>query len=332
MRLGHRLVTAARLVRSLEYFRTLIDRHPSPGALTLQLTAAFEVVEVMPPRHRDAQPLLVTGYYQPLFAGSLVRKPPFIHPLYGIPPDLALRHRTGGGKAEPGRLTNGQFLPYWSRAEIENQDRAQGCELVYLADPLDAFLVHVQGSALIRLRDGSIRAIHYAMKNGHPYRSIGRYLVKSGKIPAGNVNLDTIRGYLASHPGETRAILQHNPSFIFFRWQNRRDAVGSLGRPLTAGRSVAADRAWMPAGGLGFLETTLPAAGDQAARPLRRFVLVQDAGSAIRGPTRLDLFVGAGRAAGEMAGRMKQPGRILFLLLRPQFTTPSLVNDPDALL
>jgi len=313
--LGKEQIPVRHMLQTLEFFRELMDQHPSPSLLSRQIRHYFDLL----PGPGRADALLVTGYYRPLYEGRLTRSPPYIHPLYAVPSDLARKKSPGTNTVEIGRLAGAHFLPYWTRKEIETQGKAQGRELVYLRDPFQAFLVHVQGSALIRLGDGSVRTIHYAMKNGHPYRSIGRYLVKTGRIPAAGADLAAIRSYLRQHPDQITEILHHNPSFIFFSWQKDNAVMGSLNRALTPGRSVAADHRWLPAGGLAFLRTRPTRRPGRSDPALHRFVLIQDSGSAIRGPERLDLYLGTGDEAGAAAGRMKDSGQLVFPLLKKEF-------------
>jgi membrane-bound lytic murein transglycosylase A len=309
------------LIRSLLFFRSLLRSNPSPKLLSLEIKTYFDLYKATAPGQADNQDnVLVTGYYQPVFAGSLVKKEPYLYPLYGIPDNIVLR-RNQDNIMEIGRLQGGKFLPYWSRRAIEQHGHGKGFELVYLKDPFDAFLLHIQGSGLIRLRDGCLRSIHYAMKNGRAYRSIGKFMIQTGRIKKENMGLAAIRQYLASHPEEREEILQHNPSFIFFRWSESSKAIGNLGRPLTAHRSIAVDQRLYPAGGLALLTSNKPVPDTEAIRfiAFSRFVLAQDTGSAIRGPGRVDLFWGTGPDAGRAAGRMKEKGELYFLLLKKKF-------------
>jgi membrane-bound lytic murein transglycosylase A len=312
--------TTSRLVRSLVFFRHLMTSHPSPKLLALEISTYFDIYQASgnDPAHR----MLVTGYYQPLFEGSLIRKAPFLYPLYAIPSDLALRRSaSGSGAKQIGRLVRSSFKKYWTRGEIENLNIAGGNELLYLKSPIDAFLLHIQGSGLIRLRDGRIKGIHYAMKNGRRYKSIGKYMVKTGRMNLEEASISTIVKYLTNHPEEMKEILHHNESFIFFEWTSTRGAMGNLNRTLTAGRSIAVDQHCFPAGALAFLRSRKPIPDGDVINwePLRRFVLVQDTGSAIRGPGRVDLFWGSGQQAGLSAGTMKEDGTLYFLLLKKQF-------------
>ncbi|MDH3393537.1 MAG: MltA domain-containing protein, partial [Desulfobulbaceae bacterium] len=217
------------------------------------------------------------------------------------------------------RMRNGKVVPYWSRREIERSAKLKGLELVYLADPMDCFTLHVQGSGRIRLPDGTVRRVHFAAKNGRPYRSIGRLLVDEGKMSLEEVTMPSIRAYLAAHPKEVARVLQHNDSFIFFRWGGKaKTPAGSLGEPLTAGRSVALDQSRYPAAALGYLLSEKPLVNRSGQitgwLPMSRYILNQDSGSAIKGARRLDLFWGGDRYAEIAAGNMKHPGQLYFLI------------------
>ncbi|MCL7489573.1 MAG: MltA domain-containing protein [Desulfobulbaceae bacterium] len=318
--LGNQTFPLNRLTRSLELFQDILAANPSPAELDRLVRQHYDIFQATGSRgFNPGRRMLVTGYFQPVFAGSLSRKAPFLYPLYSVPDDL-VRSRGPEGKGQSfKRLANGRTIQYWNRREIERDNRAAGHELVWLKDPFDAFVLHVQGSGLIRLRDGTVRGVHYAAKNGHPYRSIGKHMVETGRIPLETASLETIQDYIAAHPEERDEILHHNPSFIFFDWTDTHGAIGNLGEELTAGRSIAVDQSCFPAGGLAFLQTRKPTRVENrgvAWKPLHRFVVVQDTGSAIRGPGRVDLFWGAGSEAGFEAGQMKEKGTLYFLVIK----------------
>jgi membrane-bound lytic murein transglycosylase A len=310
----------SRLTVSLEFFRQLLTDVSSRVTLHYLLKQHFDLYQAdgvggYNPEHR----MLVTGYYQPVFSGSLARDDLYRYPVYSVPGDLVVQYAIDSGQPAIGRFQQNRFTAYWSRKEIEENNRLAGYELVYLKDPLDAYFLHIQGSGIIELPDGSQRAIAFAMRNGHPYRSIGKYLVKKNKLSPQEVNLESIRAYIDQHPEERDEILHHNPSFIFFRWSETMEAVGNLGIPLTPLRSVAADQSIFPAGGLALLGTRMPVViGDQIHRwkPYYRFILIQDSGSAIKGPGRVDIFWGRGDRAGLAAGHMKESGKLYLLLLK----------------
>ena len=315
----------ARLKKTLTVFLELIRSKPDAAQLNRALQENFLVYRIVTPasatslpvqQTNGSKPLLLTGYYQPVFKGSLQKKPPYIYPLYSVPETLAPQKTAAGTVI--GRWEEGRLRPFWSRKEIEQGNLLAGGELVWLQDPFDAFLVHIQGSALIQLReDQSVRALRFAAKSGRPYTSIGAYLVKEGKMRLEEVSMEGLRRYLEAHPHEREHILQQNESYIFFAWDKAGQVYGSLNRALTPGRSVAADQKLYPPGMIAFVRSSIPQVeqGKLAGRlPLTRFVTVQDSGSAIQGLHRLDLFCGTGEAAGLVAGEMKERGE-LFLLL-----------------
>jgi membrane-bound lytic murein transglycosylase A len=229
-----------------------------------------------------------TGYYLPRVAGSRRAQPGYAVPLYRKPPDPAA----------------------FSRAEIDAGALAgRGLELVWLASPIDAFFVSVQGSAEIALPDGKGMRIGVAATNGRGYVAIGRILIERGEIPAEQMSLQTLRAWLLAHPSEAQALMEQNPRYVFFRELPGADTIGSQGAPLTPGRSLAVDPAFLPLGAPIYVETT-----DGQGNGMHRLMVAQDTGGAIKGPLRADVYWGGGPEAEALAGPMKSPGR-LFLLL-----------------
>lgn len=264
---------------------------------------------------------LITGYYEPLLHGSLERSERYRYPLHSPPEDLLTIDLESFG-VEPdnarlrGRLRGRTVEPYPSRAELAaSPDTLAGTELLWVDDPLDAFFLHVQGSGRVTLPDGRAVALRYADHNGHPYRSIGRRLVETGEMALENVNLFTIRSWLRAHPGESQALLNHNPRYIFFRLEPgpSGNPEGALNVPLTPGRSLAVDRDKIPLGVPVWLSTSMPGT---PGVPLNRLMMAQDTGSAIRGWHRADVFWGLGEDAERKAGLMKEKGRLYVLLPR----------------
>lgn len=306
------------LIESLLAFQRIIAEKPSAKALTAILKKGFTLCQAAG-RGSDRR-VFLTGYFEPLFKASLTRTATYRYPLYRKPPDLvSLPGGKGRGK-QTGRMENSSLVPYFTRGEIEKGQLLAGQELVYLADPVEAFILHVQGSGRIQLADGSLRRVQFAAKNGREYRSIGRLLVEKGVMRREEATMPRIVRYLKEHPEEQEAVLHYNDSFVFFRWGDAAaiGPLGCLGEPLTPGRSVALDQNCFPPGGLAFLTTRKPkvdAAGEIVGwEPLGRFVVNQDSGSAITGPGRLDLFWGAGSYAEAAAGNMKHPGKLYFLV------------------
>jgi len=311
-------VPVQRLIDSLLHLQRFLPASPSPAALDREIRRAYEVIRINSEPDGTPKRMLITGYYQPVFTGRLDRQPPYIHPLHRVPPDLLVR-QTNGRKQVLGRRAQGKIVPYWTRRQIEQGNLLPGQELVWLKDPFDAFVLHVQGSGIVHLADGSRRGVHYAINNGHPYRSIGKYLVDTGRMRLADVTMDSIRRYIEAHPEERESILHHNDSYIFFEWSRPGPAIGSLGQELTPGRSIAVDRQCYPPGGLVYVDSRRPIMVDGQVRewqPLRRLTTVQDSGSGLAGPGRIDIFWGTGDQAGMEAGQMKEGGAAYLLLLK----------------
>lgn len=268
---------------------------------------------------------LITGYYEPLIKGSRTRSAQTPWPIHAPPDDMltidlasvypelkALRLR--------GRLVGNKVVPYWTRAELEqHRDRVPAKVLFWASDPIDLFFLQVQGSGRIELPDGSHVRIGYADQNGHPYQSIGRWLVAESELALEQASMEGIKQWARDHPARLAELLNSNPGYVFFRElpQHGSGPIGALGVPLSEGRSIAIDPAHIPLGAPVFLSTTSPLT-DQA---LNRLMLAQDTGGAIKGPVRADFFWGFGAKAGALAGKMRQSGRLWVLL--PKGVTPN---------
>jgi len=215
-----------------------------------------------------------------------------------------------------GRLSGRSVVPYSTRAEIARAPFA-GKELLWVNDPVEAFFLEVQGSGRVQLDTGETVRVAYADQNGHPYKAIGRWLVEQGELTAEQVTAQGIRAWIVANPARRQELFNVNPSYIFFREEKLPDASlgpkGALGVPLTPGRSVAIDPSFIPLGAPLFLATT--EAGSEL--PMRRLMMAQDTGGAIRGAVRADFFYGFGPDAVDRAGKMKQRGQIWVLLPRP---------------
>lgn len=271
---------------------------------------------------------LVTGYYEPFLRGSRSRLAPFLYPLYGPPDDLLTIDLSATnpelrGMRLRGRVDGRRVVPYYTRAEIaRGAAPVTGKEILWVDDPIEAFFLQVQGSGRIQLPSGEMLRLGYADQNGHPFQSIGRFLVERGELKLGEASMQSIKAWAAANPQRVQELLDQNPSFVFFRELPLADPasgpVGAFGVALTAGRSIAVDQRYVPLGAPVFLATTFPA----STAPLTRLVLAQDAGGAIRNPVRADFFWGSGAEAGAQAGRMRQQGRMWVLL--PKGMKPSV--------
>lgn len=262
---------------------------------------------------------LITGYYEPLLHGARKKGGVFQTPLYKVPDDLITVDLAGvypelKGMRLRGRLVGKKVVPYSSRAEIEAAD-APGKELLWVDDPVEAFFLQVQGSGRVELTDTreTVR-VAYADQNGHPYKSIGRYLVDKGELTFEQASAQGIKAWIAAHPTREQELFNANPSYVFFKEERLPDPrvgpKGALGVALTPQRSVAIDASQLPLGAPLFLATTQP----NSEIPMQRLVMAQDTGGAIRGAIRVDFFFGFGADASENAGRMKQRGSVWVLL------------------
>ncbi|MDR0717955.1 MAG: murein transglycosylase A [Azoarcus sp.] len=277
----------------------------------------------------DGEQGLVTGYYEPLIRGSRQRSSATPWPILA-PPDDMLTIDLAGAHPElksmrlRGRLAGNKVVPYWTRGELsERQDKLPARALLWAADPIDLFFLQVQGSGQVELPDGGRVRIGYADQNGHPYRSIGRWLVKQGELSAERASMEGIRQWVRRNPRRLGELLNSNPSYVFFRELPPGDGgpIGALGVPLHAGRSIAVDPAHIPLGAPVFLASTWPL----SQKPLERLVMAQDTGSAIKGAVRADFFWGFGPEAGAQAGKMRQQGRMWVLL--PNAVTAEEIAD-----
>ena len=265
-----------------------------------------------------AEPGLLTSYFQPVLRGSRSPSPAFPIPVYRRPADLKPlppRHALTADGLTAARDALGRFQPYFTRAEIDAGALAgRGLEILYLADAIEAFIMHVQGSGLVELDDGTVARLTFDGKNGHPYTSVARCLIERGHLTAEDAHLEGMVSWLRAHPTPA-ALLQENKSYIFFNEMDSAEAgpKGSLGAQLYRGRSLAADPLyhtlgipiWVSAPELGF-----------DGLPFRRLVVAQDTGSAIKGAQRGDIFAGTGSDAGHVAGRVRH--KCEFIVLQPR--------------
>ena len=242
----------------------------------------------------DADPLF-TGYFEPELVGSRKADGRFRYPLYRLPPDAP------------------EGTPWLTREEIETSGvlDGRGLEIVWLEDPVDKFFLQIQGSGRVSLAEGGALRVGYGGKNGHEYRSIGQELVRRGVFEEHQVSAQVIRSWVRQNPEEGTALLRHNPAYVFFREVSRVPAekgpLGAMNRSVTAGRSLAVDPDFVPLGAPVWMEK-------EGQVPMRRLMIAQDTGSAIKGAQRGDIFFGTGETAGREAGRIRDPGRMVVLL------------------
>ena len=274
---------------------------------------------------RDGSGFL-TGYYEPELDASPLPDGPFVVPLLGPPDDLVTIEPGNRPSGLPDTFSHARRLPDGSLGE--QPDRAaigagalagRARPVAFLADPVDAFFVHVQGSARLRMPDGSVVRVGYAGKTGHPYTAIGRVLVDRGAMRLEDVTADAIRAWLKANPDAAAEVMNANRSYVFFRLKPDADPalgpIAAAGAPLTPLASIAVDRGHVPYGTPILIAGELPIADPDADAPFRTLAIAQDTGSAIVGPARGDLFVGSGDAAGLVAGRIRP--RVEMIRLEP---------------
>lgn len=284
--------------------------------------AAFSLFSIIAPDNSAEG--LVTGYYEPILAGSRTRTELYRFPVFGVPDDLVVVDLAGlypelRNFRLRGRIEGRRLVPYWSRAEIDARSRAPGNGgggapgapvLAWVQDPIELFFLQIQGSGQIETGSGERIRLGYADQNGHPYRSIGRYLVERGELALDQASMQGIKAWATAHPAKLQEALNFNASYVFFHVpEGAQGPIGALGAPLTPGYSIAVDPRFVPLGAPVFLATTMPL----SAQPLERLAVAQDTGGAIRGALRADFFWGTGDAAGALAGRMRQKGRMWLL-------------------
>jgi len=262
---------------------------------------------------------LFTGYYEAELRGAWRRSDRYTVPLHARPKDLVdvdlgRFSEEWRGRRIVGQLKGGRLEPYPARARIGSEAMTGDLPvLMWVDDAADAFVLHIQGSGRVRLADDTEVRVGYAANNGHPFVSIGRKMLDRGLITPANASMGAIRAWIRANPKAAGALIDEYPRYIFFRVVQGAGPVGAQGVALTAGRSLAVDPAYVPLGAPLWLDTSHPGAPD---KPLRRLVVAQDIGGAIKGAVRGDLFWGTGEAAFAEAGRMKQKGRYFLLLPR----------------
>ncbi len=319
---GKERVAASRVADSLRAFGRLVRERP--GAWEPEVRKRFEAWRST--GEDGAGRMLFTGYYAPLFPGSLAPSPEYPVPLYRRPPDLVtldlgLFKKDLAGQDLNGLWNGKTLVPYPTREEIDAGGRlaGRGLEIAWVKSPADALFLQVQGSGRLRLPDGGTVSVLYDGRNGRAYTPVGRVLIREGLVPREKMSMQAIREYLTTHPGDAARVMYTDQSYVFFRLAHE-PPQGCTGAALTPGRSVAVDRRLFPMGALAWITSQKPAMAPDGSiaswQPFSRFVLLQDTGGAIRGPGRLDVFWGSGDYAEAAAGHMKHEGGMLLILLK----------------
>ncbi|MEM8536279.1 MAG: MltA domain-containing protein [Pseudomonadota bacterium] len=287
--------------RALQVFVDTVDLIAAPGwqgllELARQAENARDFFEsaFTPVLMSDGGQAHFTGYYEPELGASPVQDGAFQFPIYAVPPEL-----------------DGN-TPFLSRAQIERDGALAGrdLEIAWLDSAVERYFLQVQGSGRLRLTDGSVMRVGFAAKNGHPYTSLGKRLIQAGVFAAQEITADAIRLWASDNPGIAQTLMWQNASYVFFKQitdiQPQDGPLGTMQRPITAGRSIAVDDQVIPLGAPIWVET-------DGADPIRRLMIAQDTGSAIKGAQRADLFIGTGAAAGKVAGAINDTGRMVVL-------------------
>jgi len=304
-------ISHERALASLERFRDLLMTSSSAGEFEASLRSEFTLYKSAGYDGRGGG-VLFTGYYTPILEGRLAQDTTHAYPLYALPGDLE--------KGEQGEIlgqrTAAGLQPYPERAVIEASGflRGQDLELIWFSSALDAFLAHVNGSAFVRLEDGSMARFGYAGNNGHEYTSLAKELVRAGELPKDHSGLSAIRQWARENPEKVENFLYRNERYVFFA-PIEGNPRGSLNLEVEAGRSLATDKSLFPRGAVTFVETHTPGATMTGGPKLRQFMLDQDTGGAIRTAGRADIYLGIGEEAEDAAGRMKAEGQLYYLFL-----------------
>jgi len=281
----------------------------------------------------------LTGYYEPIIDGSRVPTGEFTAPLYRRPPNLVVSGRRKLGDMFPSkgvkvgrRVGRRKIVPYYDRGEIED-GALDGwhLEICWLHSQLDVLFAQIQGSARIRLEDGTVLRVNYDSHNGLAYTPVGRVLVERKILSKDQVSMQSIRDWMEAHPDQAKDVRRQNRSYVFFgiiALSTADEAVGGEGVPLMPGRSIAVDRSMHAYGTPFFITADLPIANDKGGTKFRRLVFAQDTGSAIVGPARADIFFGAGAEAARIAGRIRHPGQFVILLPRQLDPVEAAGNVP----
>lgn len=296
-------LTRDRVIASLRRFRELLLKSQTPEELQASVEKEFVFYRVVGEKEENTTHF--TGYFEPVYRASRTPNEKYRYPLYRQPANF-----------------ESWSQPHPTRKELEGENGLlgqksplAGRELVWLRDRLEAFLIHVQGSARLELTDGSTMSVGYDGSTSYAYKSIGKELVNDGKVPQEGLTLPMVARYFQDHPQELDEYLPRNDRFIFFRETNGQPPIGSLGVPVTAERSIATDKKLMPHGALALIRLSLPNC-ELKTSLVTRYVLNQDTGAAIKGADRVDIFMGSGKLAGDRAGLINSNGEVYYLLLK----------------
>ncbi len=306
-------ITHERAVASLRALGSLLDRGLYGKELDTAIRSRFDFYQSV--GCDDKGTVLFTGYYTPIFNGSLKRTETYQYPLYKQPADLVKDEK---GEILGQKRPDGSLVQYPTRAQIESSGMLKGTEIAWLSNPFEAYIAHVQGSAIIRQPNGELVTLGYAATNGHEYRSAAKKMLEDGIFGTEGMSLKAMIDYFKQHPQQVAKYTNINPRYVFFRLDEGKPR-GSLNEEVIAFRSIATDKSIYPRGCIAFLKTVLPRpVGNQVRKTAYTgFALDQDTGGAIRAPGRCDVYMGIGDQAGQMAGQTYEEGKLYYLFLKP---------------
>lgn len=313
---------------SMKTFQRIIRQNPDIKRLNRELRKQFVLYKAA--GSRSDGKVLFTGYYEPILEGNVLFDSRHQYPIYKRPDDLlkidlGLFRPEFSGERLMARIDGKSIIPYYTRGEIVEGEvlEGKGLELAWLSDPLDLAILQIQGSGIVRLPNGDTIRVGYSASNGHPYKSIGRYMIDKGYIQYEDLSLQTIRSFLRDHPAIKQEILNCNPSYVFFQMLDDEGPLGNIGVPLTPGRSLALDDRLFPKGSLVYIRCEKPIVAEDGEIvewvPFSRFLLNQDTGGVIKGTGRADIFWGSDPYAEIAAGHLKHRGDIYFLVQKPDY-------------
>ena len=317
---------AKHIKKSIKTFLSFIEKNPPPKKINQFIRNNYLVYKAKG-REKDCK-VFFTGYYEPFLLGSLIKNNEYKYPIYSKPKDLVKVKSSPFSKKYKknppfmARINNKKrFVPYYSRKTINSikNFHKKAKPIVWVNNRIDRFFLEIQGSGIVKLKQGGFIRVHYHASNGHPYRSIGKYLINKNQISKKKMSMQAIRKWLKNNPLKIDKVLNYNPSFVFFQKEND-GPFGCLGVKVTPKRSIATDKSIFPKGALGFIETFMPLKSKmedpEKWKKYSGFVLNQDTGGAIKGPGRADFFYGNGKYAEFAAGHMKHTGDLYFLVLK----------------
>jgi membrane-bound lytic murein transglycosylase A len=317
--------SAQHIQESLEVFSQIIKRNYDLEQFNREIREKFLLYKAS--GSRGNRKILFTGYFEPILNGSLTPDSIYQYPIYSKPNDLlkvdlGLFRPEWNGQRVMGRVDGDRLIPYYTRQDIADGKALEGenLEIAWLEDSLDTAILQIQGSGTIKLPTGESIRVGYSAVNGHPYRSIGRYLLDKGYLEPDKLSMQAIRSFLSNNADIKDEILNYNPSYVFFRLLEN-GPLGNISVPVTPGRSLALDHSLFPKGALTYIRCQAPIVGEDGSIvgwvPFSRFILNQDTGGAIKGAGRADIFWGSGEYAEVAAGHLKHEGELYFLVLKP---------------